>query len=178
MMIPDELYRQIRRMMPIPCVDLLVTDDGGHVLLVRRKCEPAKGAWWFPGGRVHFGETRLQAAVRKLRDECGLEASAIEEIATFDVILELPAAGTSSHGITTLVRMRVGAPRTCRLDSQSTQAAWRTPGEWAEERLHAFVRKGMSHVRGSQPQQVECASSRRAVSTVTHRIHGSGHQER
>ncbi len=140
MVIPDELYRKICQVMPIPCVDLLVSDPQGRVLLVKRKNEPAGGQWWFPGGRVHYLETREKAALRKLKEECGMEALGVEEMGTFDVILELPTSGWRSHGITTLFHVRVGGPRTVRLDEQSTEADWRLPGEWRREDLHGFVR--------------------------------------
>lgn len=89
--------------MPIPCVDLLVLDSGGNVLLLKRSNAPAKGQWWFPGGRVHLGEARAAAALRKLREECGLDtiAAAPEEILTADLILP-HGQGCTSHTITTV----------------------------------------------------------------------------
>ncbi len=55
MFIEDKLYEKILQVMPISCVDLLVMDEFGRILLLRRKNEPAAGQWWFLGGRVQFG---------------------------------------------------------------------------------------------------------------------------
>ncbi len=68
MRITEELYRQFCRSMPLACVDLIVVDTDRRVLLLLRKNDPARGHWWFPGGRVLYLETRQQAALRKLRD--------------------------------------------------------------------------------------------------------------
>lgn len=40
-----------------------------------RENQPEQGKWWFPGGRIHFGESRLDAARRKVKEECGLDVS-------------------------------------------------------------------------------------------------------
>ena len=84
-MIPDDIYSLIVRSMPISCVDLLVEDQEGKVLLVKRAYEPAKGQWWFPGGRIHYQELRHKAAKRKLKEECGLIAEDFTEIGTYEV---------------------------------------------------------------------------------------------
>lgn len=144
LIIPEDLYCQICQVMPIPCVDLLVSDEDGYVLLVKRKSEPAMGQWWFPGGRAHFKETRAMAAVRKLKEECGLEAINMEELGTYDVILDIPSGDSPSHAITTLFHMRVRERGTFQLDDQSVAADWRTPQEWQKENLHSFVSKGLS----------------------------------
>jgi 8-oxo-dGTP diphosphatase len=130
--IPDNLYAQILAAVPLACVDLAITDPAGRVLLVRRANQPAAGQWWFPGGRVHRLERRADAAVRKLREECGLVAEECRELATLDLILD------DSHGITTVFQMTVagGDPT---LDSQSTAAEWRSPAEWRQLALHPFV---------------------------------------
>jgi ADP-ribose pyrophosphatase YjhB (NUDIX family) len=137
--ISEKLYREICRVMPIPCGDLLVTDKEGHVLLIKRKHEPAVGEWWFPGGRVHFWETRAAAAIRKLKEECGLHAAFAEELGTYDVILDASAAGHVSHGITTLFQIRVENRTPVELDSQSIAFDWRTVEGWRKERLHSLI---------------------------------------
>ena len=143
MMIPEDIYSQIVHQMPIPCVDILVEDDQGRVLLIKRADEPAKEQWWFPGGRVHYLETRMQAVVRKLREECGLETSQLVEIGTYDVILEIPGEMGPRHGVTTLFHVRVGMHKDFALDFHSSEADWRFPGEWLNEGLHFFVRQGL-----------------------------------
>jgi colanic acid biosynthesis protein WcaH len=137
MIIASELYAQIVRAMPIPCVDLLICDPLCRVLLLKRKNEPARGQWWFPGGRVHFGEPRLQAAERKLREECGLHAVHIVELNTHDLILQTENDGLS-HAITTVMKIQV-AESSVTMDAQSDEARWLTAEEWRRESLHPFV---------------------------------------
>jgi colanic acid biosynthesis protein WcaH len=83
--IPWDLYRQILENMPIACVDIAIVADGA-VLLVRRNDAPAKGQWWLPGGRVLKGEMMRDAAVRKARDEVGIECNAGPIIYTAETI--------------------------------------------------------------------------------------------
>ena len=86
MIIPAEEYRRICRIMPIACVDLLISDPDGKILLAKRANEPAAGQWWFPGGRVLYGERRKDAAARMLREETGLSGAGPIEVLTADVI--------------------------------------------------------------------------------------------
>ena len=44
----------------------------GKILLVRRAREPSKGVYTFPGGRVEFGESLVEAVAREVREETGL----------------------------------------------------------------------------------------------------------
>lgn len=138
MFIAEDLYKQILRSMPIPCVDLLVTDEKGNVLLLRRKNEPAAGQWWFPGGRVLIGEKREDAAKRKLEEECGLFASKFIEDGTFDIVFNL-THGACIHSITTLFSVQVLHEDNIQLDHQSHEAGWHTPSEWLKCELHPFV---------------------------------------
>jgi colanic acid biosynthesis protein WcaH len=137
------LYRKIVALVPIVCVDLLVVDRDGRVLLLKRRDEPAKGLWWFPGGRVHLGETRGQSALRKLEEECGLvaEGYAVTEIFTADVMLT-DGRGCLCHGVSTVFRARIAesAPKVT-LDASSTAAEWRPVAAWVAEDVHAFVRR-------------------------------------
>ncbi len=44
-------------------------------MLVRRANPPDAGLWGFPGGKIEFGETVKDAAMRELREETGYEGA-------------------------------------------------------------------------------------------------------
>ncbi len=57
---------------PAPAAGILVRDDEGLVLLVRRKFEPFRGLWTMPAGFIEYGEEVAETAVRELEEETGL----------------------------------------------------------------------------------------------------------
>lgn len=61
----------------------VLVERSGEILLVRRKINPSRGLWTFPGGFVDFDELPAEAAVRECREETGLE---VEITALCDVI--------------------------------------------------------------------------------------------
>lgn len=69
--IDPELYKEIRKNISIPCVDAVVVHKG-KFLLGKRVNKPAKGEWWFPGGRMLVGEKFEEAVSRKIKQETGL----------------------------------------------------------------------------------------------------------
>lgn len=50
-----------------------VFDETGRVLLVQRGRPPRAGSWGLPGGLLDVGERLAAAAVREVREECGVE---------------------------------------------------------------------------------------------------------
>jgi len=56
-------------------------DDKGNVLLLKRDDDKhCGGLWSFPGGKVEAGESPQAAAVRELKEETGLDATAWQSI--------------------------------------------------------------------------------------------------
>jgi ADP-ribose pyrophosphatase YjhB (NUDIX family) len=58
---------------PKVAVATIVTNDEGHIVLVRRAIEPGYGKWVIPGGYVDRGEEVEAAAIREAREESGIE---------------------------------------------------------------------------------------------------------
>jgi 8-oxo-dGTP diphosphatase len=57
---------------PELCVGAIAT-DADRLLLIRRGHAPSLGSWTIPGGHVEAGETMIEAVVRELLEETGLE---------------------------------------------------------------------------------------------------------
>jgi colanic acid biosynthesis protein WcaH len=138
MFIEETLYREIIKVFPIPCVDLMIENENGELLLLKRRNNPAKGFWWFPGGRVLKDESRKLAAERKLKEECGITAyHSIEEVGTYDLLLEMPG-GEVSHGITTVFRIKISCQE-IQLDSQSESFEWKNVNLIDSKNYHDFI---------------------------------------
>lgn len=70
--VPATFYGLIADSIPIPSVEAIIT-KGKSLLFLRRTNSPAKGQWWFPGGRIRKGETLEDALFREVKEETGLE---------------------------------------------------------------------------------------------------------
>ncbi len=81
---PTRLWNQVKRYMPIPCVDVIVEDSRGGVLLGWRQILPYRNVWALPGGRVRKGE-RLQAAAERILAEYGLAARQLYLVGVFPI---------------------------------------------------------------------------------------------
>ena len=68
---------------PIAAVIAIVSLNQ-KLLLVRRANAPDAGYWGFPGGKIGFGETTSDAAVRELREETGIIAEAESVLTVLD----------------------------------------------------------------------------------------------
>ena len=71
--------------LPIAAV-LAVVIRNGQMLLVQRANPPDRGCWSFPGGKIEPGEAILDAAIRELREETGVEAEPLRVFTAVDVI--------------------------------------------------------------------------------------------
>lgn len=79
--IPADEWETIVEHVPIVSVDLVIEHEDG-VLLGKRENEPAKGEWFFPGGRVLKNETRREAVHRVAEQELGTPVEIIDCLGT------------------------------------------------------------------------------------------------
>jgi colanic acid biosynthesis protein WcaH len=80
--IPSTLYNQIVQLMPIPSVEAIIMIDDS-LLFLKRKNNPAKGQWWFAGGRIHKGESFEETLHREVKEETGLKIESFRFIKAY-----------------------------------------------------------------------------------------------
>ena len=123
--IPEKIYREIHRSLPVVCVDIAVTDANGRFLLVKRTNQPEAGHWWFPGGRILKNELLKEAASRLLKRETGLQGS-VGALLGFHEYFAAPGyfPGINAHTIAFVFRVQLEKSAALRLDGQSSDAQW------------------------------------------------------
>lgn len=75
---------------PVPAVGVVCL-RGDSVLLIRRGTAPRRGEWSLPGGRIEPGERAIEAGLRELREETGVEAQIVGLVDVIDGLF--PEAG-------------------------------------------------------------------------------------
>jgi len=134
---PIDIYRLILEHMPIAYVDIAIVAHSA-ILLVQREDAPARGMWWIPGGRVFKGEVLRDAAIRKGREEVGIECRLGPIIHTAETIFEDGPLGIAVHSINACFLMY---PTTrdfeIELDSHHTNYKW---VHGIDPDLHPYVR--------------------------------------
>jgi len=116
MRIETELFDKIKKSMPIPCIDLLVTYKN-RLLLMLRNNEPGKDLWFTPGGRIHRNESLTEAVKRVLSTETGLQPINITQISTMSHIWP------EAHTVTTYFKVEVDSDQV-KLDEQHRDYKW------------------------------------------------------
>lgn len=126
--IPQSTYEIIVECMPIVSVEALIISEG-KLLFLRRKNEPAKGEWWFPGGRIRKGESFRETLYREVIEETSLEIIATRFIGVYSRVFP------ERHDITVAYLCRCKEGRV-RLDDEHSEYAFfsRNP-----DGLHPFL---------------------------------------
>jgi len=142
--IPGDLYREILATMPVVCVDLLI-HHRGEVLLVQRRNEPARGQWWFPGGRVHKGESLLQTAHRQAYEEVGLRGLRGSLLHVEETRFETGPFGDPVHTVNLCYAFDAYSSRVT-LDDDHAEFMWCSPAQLrADLSLHPYLHRCLSN---------------------------------
>ena len=128
-MITESLYREIFSVLPIICVDVVIRNKSGKVLLARRKNEPIKGHWWVVGGRILSGESAHQACIRKTLEETGLKINELRFLGFYEDVYEKNAFDVPEpyHTLSLAFETQLSSEQseeTIRLDSQHSDWGW------------------------------------------------------
>lgn len=73
---------------PKPCNGLILENNKGEILLVKRKFDPGKGKWDVPGGFVDQNENLEQSAMREAQEELGVAITNIRYLTSYHDLYE------------------------------------------------------------------------------------------
>jgi colanic acid biosynthesis protein WcaH len=138
--VPEDLFAEFTARMPQVCVEVVLDTDEG-VLLAKRTNEPAKGEWFWPGGRLYKGED-LEAAVRRVaQEELGVAVSIEERLGVYSHFWETSAVaeGPSRHTVNVVFRA-VPERSEFEIELDEQHGAYRILSE-TEAGLHEYVRR-------------------------------------
>ena len=105
-MIPHTLYRKIVELVPILCVDVILSHKGRYIL-IKRVNEPLKGLWWIPGGRALKGERTMNTAERKVWEETGLKAKNLKIVGIYEDSYPKSAFGIPTSSVSVVYEAEV-----------------------------------------------------------------------
>ncbi|MBI4085278.1 MAG: NUDIX domain-containing protein [Candidatus Liptonbacteria bacterium] len=154
--IPEKIYRIVHNSLPIVCADIVVSDGRGRFLMVKRKNEPEKGKWWFPGGRILKNETLREGAIRKLAEETGLKPKRVKELGVYEYFNPTGYfRGTNTHAIAFPFYMEISAAKV-KLDAQSSDWKWfdRASSGWHPYLKYSLKRAGFP-LKGKKRKKVK-----------------------
>lgn len=165
--LPKEIYGDLVRDTVVCCVDLILVRQqrGGakkECLLVLRSSEPAKGIWWLPGGRLLKGETFFDAAVRKAKQEAGIDkVRPIQVLGVWNTFFPRSSWDTpASQGTQTvnpIVLVEMGEEYTeVKLDNQSEEYRWigLDPDEAEKNGEDRYVLAGLRRLKAWNPSYI------------------------
>jgi mutator protein MutT len=73
---------------PLVGVTVLIVNEKEEILLVKRRNEPGKNLWSFPGGLIELGESIKKTAEREVKEETGLKIKVRKLLDALDVIVK------------------------------------------------------------------------------------------
>lgn len=124
--VPHAFYRKIHASIPIPCVDIVILNKEGQVLLCHRSNKPAQRVWWFPGGGILKGETMREAVLRKVKEETGLEVKIIKKLGDDETLFPDGPFGGPTHTINIVFLAIAKKGGVLKPDNQSDEVKWFT----------------------------------------------------
>ncbi|MCA9829211.1 MAG: NUDIX hydrolase [Dehalococcoidia bacterium] len=139
---------------------------GGQVLLMKRTGGVGAGGWFLPGGHIEGNERPVEAAVREVREETGidldLDGLSLAEAMTY------PGKGGTAHLFIYNARCPDGAE--AEINGEHHVARWYTP----DVAIRRFYDAAMLRARGVSEDAIAMAAEVARVIRAAERARGIG----
>ena len=128
----------------VPSVNVVVTNDEGEVLLIRRT---DNDNWAVPGGAVDLGESVAQAAVRETREESGIDCQITGIVGIYSdprhvILYTSDGEVRQEFSILLTARPVDGQPTP---SSETSEVRWVGAGELGNYRMDRSMRMRIDH---------------------------------
>lgn len=128
----SDYLREIRRhvgtaLVMMPAVTAIIHNEEGKVLVVYSTDE----FWGTPGGALDPGETSVDAVVREVREELGIEVEPERLLAVYSINLTYPHGDQVAY-TSVAFRCRVVSGQLDAVDGEILEWSWLTPAEVVE----------------------------------------------
>jgi 8-oxo-dGTP pyrophosphatase MutT (NUDIX family) len=136
---------------PVSSVRLIVENEHGHILILcRANTDIAHGAWTLPGGKIDYGETVEESALRELLEETGLICTRSEFLFYHEI---LPSTDGAMHCIDFYLKCTVDG-QVC-INDESSHFAWITMDDLACYNMAFFNDDGLRRYwQNSEPEKI------------------------
>ncbi|GAA3257483.1 NUDIX domain-containing protein [Nonomuraea helvata] len=128
----------------VPSVNVVVTNDAGEVLLIRRS---DNGNWALPGGAIDLGESIPQAAIRETLEETGITCEITGLVGTYSDPLHVIHYTSNDEvrqefSLVLIARAISGQPTP---SSESREVRWVPRHELDMYSMHRSMRMRVNH---------------------------------
>jgi ADP-ribose pyrophosphatase YjhB (NUDIX family) len=127
----------------VPAVSVIITDPGGHLLLIRRT---DNNYWSIPGGGVEPGESVSQAAVREVKEETGIDCEVTGLVGIYSDPRHVAAYDDGEirqeFSICFTAQLLGGTART---SNESSEVRFVAPGDVPRYQMHPSIRLRIRH---------------------------------
>ena len=125
----------------------LIYDDCGHLLVVRRRYEPARGTLDLPGGFADAGETAEEGVAREVKEETGLHVTAARFLFSLPNVYRY--SGIDIPTLDLFFACQVSDLTTLRPGDDAAEVLWLRPEELRPEDFGlASIRRGVERLKG------------------------------
>lgn len=138
----------------VPSVNMVVTNDDGEVLLIRRS---DSGNWALPGGAIELGESVTQAATRETLEETGVSCHVLGISGIYSNprhLVEYTSNGEVRQEFTIVLmgRPESGAPTA---SDESSEVEWVNPADLPSLAMTDAIRARLEHAFSGRPPHVD-----------------------
>jgi ADP-ribose pyrophosphatase YjhB (NUDIX family) len=134
----------------VPSANVIVVNDDGAILLIRRT---DNGNLALPGGGMDLGESIVDAAIREVKEETGLDVRITGLVGIYTNprhLIEYTSDGEVRQEFS-IVFTAKPTGGTLTTTTEASEVVWRDPAGLDDEQMHPSMRQRIEHFQEARP---------------------------